>query len=294
MNFSIFGEALKDKTKAFLCHIVFSVIVFVVVVFILVYFWFPPPYFTMDGGWRGLRIVAFVDIVAGPLLTFCVFKVGKKGLKLDLALIFVLQFLALSYGVMTLYSNRTVSMVYVHDSIYVIAASVYANSGIDIDVLDEIEGAWPKFVYMDISRLDDNEVQAFLKLSTRSQHYILETEYYETPSLFIDNIITKARDMNYHLEKVPEAIEQVDEFLNEYGGALGDYAFIPLYARYYNYHLGIHKKSKKVVGVLEVEVPFPDDIPYISVVQENREKAATKSKLTQSEEGSVGAPILSM
>jgi len=281
MNIPISGRELKDKTKAFLGHVAFSVIVFSVVIFVLIYFWYPPPYFTIDGGWRGLRIVAFVDIVAGPVLTFCVFKIGKKGLKLDLALILTLQLFALGYGIMTLYSYRTVSLVYVYDSIYVLGANAYADSDIDIDVLNKVEGPWPKFVYMDISSLDDNETHAYLALSKESGNYTLLSKYYETPTRFMDNIISKARDISFHLEDHPNAIAPTNEFLSEHGGKLEDYAFIPLYARYYNYHLAIHKGTKKVVGVLEVLSPFMIDIRYVSASQKIAEKKAAELKQTE-------------
>ena len=60
--------------------------------------WYPTPYFAIDGGWQVLRILAGVDVVLGPLLTFIVFKIGKPSLKFDMSCIILMQIGALIYG----------------------------------------------------------------------------------------------------------------------------------------------------------------------------------------------------
>ncbi len=70
--------------------------------------WYPPPLFDAVGGLNIFLMLLAVDVVLGPLLTFVVFKSGKKSLKFDLFVIGVLQVLALSYGVFTLFAGRPV------------------------------------------------------------------------------------------------------------------------------------------------------------------------------------------
>ena len=56
-----------------------------------------------------------IDVILGPVLGFIVFKEGKKTLKMDLAIIIVLQLSALSYGLFSIYQGRPVWLVFQND-----------------------------------------------------------------------------------------------------------------------------------------------------------------------------------
>ena len=58
-----------------------------------------------------MGIMLGVDIVAGPLLTAILYRRGKKGLKIDLATIAVLQLAFLGYGLNTLWQSRPIFLV---------------------------------------------------------------------------------------------------------------------------------------------------------------------------------------
>jgi hypothetical protein len=58
-----------------------------------------------------LGIMLAVDIVAGPLLTLILYRRGKRGLKLDLAVIALLQLGFLAYGLGTLWKSRPLFLV---------------------------------------------------------------------------------------------------------------------------------------------------------------------------------------
>jgi hypothetical protein len=83
--------------------------------------WYPDPYFVATGAWQVLRVLIGVDLVLGPLLTLIVFKPGKRGLKLDLAVIAILQLAAFVYGVTAIYRARPYFTVFAVDRFYVLA-----------------------------------------------------------------------------------------------------------------------------------------------------------------------------
>ncbi|HEY9033325.1 MAG TPA: hypothetical protein VIN71_05245 [Pseudomonadales bacterium] len=66
----------------------------------------------------GIKILAAVDMVLGPLLTFLVYRPGKKGLKLDLAVIALCQFAALAYGLHSIHASRPTYLVFYGDTFY--------------------------------------------------------------------------------------------------------------------------------------------------------------------------------
>ena len=61
---------LATKLKATAIHLAMSLVIFSYLVYQIVYVWYPQPYFSVDGGWQGLRLIAAVDLVLGPLITF--------------------------------------------------------------------------------------------------------------------------------------------------------------------------------------------------------------------------------
>lgn len=94
------------RINAFLIHLGISLIIFLVLLYFIIYQWYPNYLFTADGGWQGIRIIAIVDLVLGPLLTLIVYKPGKPGLKLDLSLIATVQVIALTWGTWITYTER--------------------------------------------------------------------------------------------------------------------------------------------------------------------------------------------
>ena len=104
---------LKIKFKATAIHLLFSLVVFVVLAYLIVFHWYPVPYFGVDGGWQGIRLIALVDMVLGPLITFLIFDLSKsrRAIVFDIAVIFIFQIGALIYGINAAYSQRPVAIV---------------------------------------------------------------------------------------------------------------------------------------------------------------------------------------
>ena len=103
------------RSTAFLVHFGISLSLFAVLVTLMLTQWFPGPYFEVDGGWQGIRVIAFVDLVLGPALTLMFFRPHRKPhreLKFDLSLIAAAQVIALVWGVWTVYNSRPVSVVF--------------------------------------------------------------------------------------------------------------------------------------------------------------------------------------
>jgi len=86
--------------------------------------WFPGAYRLLAGGRDLFLLVTSVDVVLGPLLTFAVFNL-KKGwphLRRDLAVIGLIQFAALLYGLQAVSGARPVAMVFEVDRFRLITA----------------------------------------------------------------------------------------------------------------------------------------------------------------------------
>lgn len=159
-QFSIATFLSRQRLRAFTIHLALSALVFATLLFLLYEFWFPRALFNASGGWEGLRIVALVDIVLGPLLTFVVYDIAKRRAELvrDLGIIAGMQLVCLLLGVSIVYSSRPVAVVHVFDTFHVIRQSDFEVFGVDSAPLQRFEGRSPKVLFAEV---EDNPV-AFL------------------------------------------------------------------------------------------------------------------------------------
>lgn len=101
------------KMRAALIHVGISSAIFLIFLYLILVEWYPPPFFTTDGGWSGIQIMVLVDIVLGPTLTFIIFnpRKSRKEILFDLSMIALVQLGALAWGGYTVYNQRPVAVV---------------------------------------------------------------------------------------------------------------------------------------------------------------------------------------
>lgn len=120
----------SGRVKAFLVHLTLSAVIGASAGAIFWFILYPAPLFRAVGGVEIFLVVLGVDVILGPCLTLLVFRKGKKGLWLDLAVIAVVQAAALIYGVVTLYAGRPVFVAALGHRFDVIQASELAADDI--------------------------------------------------------------------------------------------------------------------------------------------------------------------
>jgi len=110
------------RLKAFLLHLAFSTTMALLAMLLVFRLWYPAPLHDAQGVTNIFLMLLLVDVVLGPLLTLLVYKVGKKSLITDLAVIACLQMAALGYGLWTVAEGRPAWIVYNVDRFDVVAA----------------------------------------------------------------------------------------------------------------------------------------------------------------------------
>ena len=105
---------MTRRLKLFASHACISAAVVGAVAAIVLLVWYPYPLFSLQGAVVILALVAFVDVVIGPLITLIVAspKKGSAELVRDLAIIGIVQFAALTYGVHSLFVARPAFIVF--------------------------------------------------------------------------------------------------------------------------------------------------------------------------------------
>ena len=113
---------MKHRFKAFATHFGLSALVLAGCMVVIFGFWYPDPYYRILGAGHILLVLAGVQLLLGPSLTFLVYAPGKKNLKFDLSVIVIIQLVALVYGMHAIHSERPWFMVFAVDRFNVLAA----------------------------------------------------------------------------------------------------------------------------------------------------------------------------
>ena len=238
-----------NRFGAFAIHLGISLLIFIVLGYLIVFHWYPDFFFTTDGGWQGIRIIALVDLVLGPLLTLCVFKQGKPGLRTDLTLIGVFQLCCLSAGTYVVYSERPIAIVYTDGYFHSMSRGSYLDKDTQPPDLEQIPGPAPKWVAVDLP--SDPHEQGEIRMSAWQAGKPLTLLVDRYTPLSIDTLDFAADA--YPLDRLQGHNRQaaIAKWLADHGGALEDYAFFPLGTRYSYSFIGVKKSSREILGVLD-------------------------------------------
>ncbi|TAG26648.1 MAG: hypothetical protein EAZ37_08225 [Burkholderiales bacterium] len=118
----VFKERFLSGVQAGFIHLLVSVLVASLLAFLVFGWWYPYPLREMVGGTELFLLVIAVDVICGPLLTAVIFSPAKKKwqLLLDVAIVVVIQLVALIYGTYTVVQARPIYVVFEVDRFRVV------------------------------------------------------------------------------------------------------------------------------------------------------------------------------
>ncbi len=111
-----------SRFKAAGIHLLLSIVVALVMLVLVFKVWYPGGYYQLLGVGSIYLMLMGVDVCLGPLLTFVVYKAGKKSLRFDLTAIALVQLSALLYGSYVVFNARPVFNVFEDDVFKVVLA----------------------------------------------------------------------------------------------------------------------------------------------------------------------------
>ena len=248
---STLKDKLKYKLKATSIHLLLSLLIFVVILYFILFDWYPEPFFTAQGGWQGIQLMAFVDLVLGPALTFIVFDRLKqrKDIVLDLSLIAVVQITALIWGGYTVYTQRPIALVYWADAFYTVTSDDYNKQEIDNPDFSHYSAHTPPLIYSrPISTQEELELST--ELSQKLIPVYAQTAFYENIEDNLDSVFAKEVNIEEVISNNTEMKAQLKQITH---GDLAAYKYVKLKAKYQNMIL-IMKHNGDIVG--EIKSPY--------------------------------------
>lgn len=246
-----------NRYSASAIHLAISLLVFLSFIAVLYFLWIPGDLFFMDGGWQGVKLVAMVDLVLGPLLTLLLFKRGKPSLKFDMSVIASIQIAALLYGFYTTYNQRVVALVYADQRFSTVTLSEYRSSS----ELLEAKGIEPQ----PLANFGDKlPVHVFTEpFDSESFGKYLESLYNDFPEIrerndqYLD--LAESAEQLRQVQITKESMQQrgilktVEKLLVKNGRKLEDIELYPLKARYESGIAVVDPESSRIVEILRHE-----------------------------------------
>jgi hypothetical protein len=246
------------KSRATLIHLALSACIVTIVVAVMVFIWYPAPLFAILGGYGLLLLIAGVDITLGPLLTFIVFKSGKKGMTFDLIVIGVCQLAALIYGLYTVAEVRPAFIVFAKDRFELVRAT-------DIPAEKYATALNPKFKrmpwfgpqFIGVKFPSDPNEQLQLITSSLSG----EPDIYLLPKYFDDieasnaAIIKSAKSLEILQKLNPTKVDEIANIPKKMGLPPSEIGFVVMRAIRADVAVLVNTKTGKVLSI-EVFTPW--------------------------------------
>lgn len=238
-------------------HLLMSLVVLVGMAYLVVFVWYPDFFYSIEGGWEGMRLIIGIDLVLGPLLTLVIFKSGKPGLKFDLTCIGTVQALCLTAGLYVVYSERPTFFIFYEGHFYSASTGSYADYGLTAPNPNDFSDVTPAMVVAGIPEDPIEEADYRAMLFSKRTPLWTYAEGYEPLAEHIDKILTNG--IAYDEIKSRDEHGALTLWLQKYGGSFEDYAFLPVHSRYGRPFIGIRKSDRSFVDVVRVSEPAVGD-----------------------------------
>lgn len=248
----------NSRFIAFITHFLLSLVIFSAFILTLLYFWYPEPFFTASGGWQGLKIVALIDLVLGPVLTLIIFNKKKpyKELRNDIIIIITLQMSALTWGVYTVHAERPVAIVYWDGMFYTVSAADITNQNLSLDILDTYGNDYPVYLYTSYPDTPEEWQPIIERMKNNHIPPFQQTELYAGLQGNHSKIFQHGLDIDEVISSNPEMHKELKEILRQTETQLHDNYYLRLNSKFRNIIL-IFDQSNSVIGT--VSAPFKNN-----------------------------------
>ena len=263
------------RLKAFASHLGISLVIFIVLLYLIIFIWYPPPFFSTDGGWQGIRIIIGVDLVLGPLLTLIVFKPGKPGLKFDLTMIGLIQAGALTWGIWTVHHQRAIVAVYVENYFAPVPLQEIKGQGMTPGKLKQFGQHPPYWVFSNLPK-DFNTLQKIRLDALRMGRPLYTfTRYYKPIDHEAIGIMrAKSLDMAEWVKGKPEAVQIYQTFIRKHKNET-NLIFLPWHGRDKYEIIAMNAATRRYVGRLDISPPKPNQ--KFPALDDNKKSASSNA-----------------
>lgn len=233
-NVSRLRAGLPKRLRAVAIHLAISAALFALALYLILVHWYPGFHFWVDGGWQGVRIMAAVDFVLGPLLTLIIFNPFKARhlIAFDLSCIAVAQLAALVWGFYAIHGQHPLAVSFYDGDFYPVPVEPLRIEKTGPEELARLSDRRPALVYVMPPANEDEEARVAM------QELVGGVMAHEDPFFFrrfADHwaeVRPRAHDAARRERESAAFARELSGFLAAHGGQAADYAFFPYQGRF--------------------------------------------------------------
>ena len=206
------SDLIKAKLKASAIHLSISIVIFFGILYLILAEWYPGIFFTAEGGWDGIKLMAAVDLVLGPSLTFIIYNhmKAKKEIVLDLSLVAVVQISALMWGGLQVYSERPVALVMWDGIFYTVTEDYYNKQNISLKDIATFSEGNPLLIYAE-SDHSLEQLEELQRLNRESIPPYAQVHLYKSIKEYKDDVFENQISSDLWQEYLQEDITQTSD-----------------------------------------------------------------------------------
>lgn len=243
------------RTKFVACHLSISAVLVSLALAVVVILWYPGPHKQTPAFVDIVLLLILVDVTLGPLLSAIVYKPGKKSLKFDLGVIFLLQIGALAYGVTTLFDGRPAFMVFNIDRITAVAVNEFPE--------DSLARARPAYRRLSLTGpvlvgarmpTDERERQAVLMSALTAGIDLAQLpEYYRPFPELADDIRKQLKPLDALFGKNDGNRTMIEQALAELNASAEQIGYLPVQVKDQDYIALIRRDDAELLDYLPID-----------------------------------------
>lgn len=249
-------QKIMPRIKAGTIH--FAVSAFIAGLSALLVFglWYPYPYSEISGGRELFFILIAVDVIVGPVVTFVIFNKKKPltELRRDLAIVILLQTLALGYGLWTVAMARPVHLVFEIDRFRVVQS---------IDIPEELISKAPKEVavfpltgptLLGLRPFKDDQEKLEMTLAALGGIQLsARPDLWQTYDESRKAVITAAKPVTELIRRYPEFSKNIKDIANDQNISDIGLLYLPLVGRTSVWTVLLDGKTTNIVAFIPVD-----------------------------------------
>lgn len=249
------GNPWKDRALAAGAHLGTSLAVAALAAGLVFFVWYPYPYREVSGGRELFFLVVAVDVVLGPLLTFAVFNHKKpwKNLRLDLAVIVVLQLAALAYGLWTVAVARPVHLVFEYDRFRPIHAIELEESQLAKAPQPLRSLSWTGPSPLGLRPLVGNEKMEATMAALAGVHLGLQAQYWQDYALSRAEVLKTGKPLAELRSRFSAQTELINQAVRSAGRAEAQLLWVPMVSRKEFWTVLVDAQSAQPLAFLPID-----------------------------------------
>lgn len=238
---------MKYRFKAFGLHVFASTLLFALSLGLLYFGWYRWPGWYLTGAMTIVIMMAGIDVVLGPLLTFIVANPNKprRELARDISLIVLVQLAAMIYGLATLWHGRPLYYTYSVKFLEMVQASDLSPEQIALGrkLNPQLAPYWyslPRWIYAPLPK-DEQVVKQIVQSSISGGDDVIQMPRYFRPwEEGLADLHQQLRPVSKMTELSLKDKQTVKERLQDLGVTVDDPVTLPMVGR-----------AKPLVGVID-------------------------------------------